>query len=64
MTAVPSAAPLTTECPECAAAVALTRRPLSGEVVRCGECRAELEVVSVSPLRVELAPEVKEDWGE
>ncbi len=55
---------LSTECPECAASVTLTRRPLTGEVVRCTDCRAELEVVSLSPLRVELAPEVREDWGE
>ena len=53
-----------TECPECAATVQITRQPLAGEVIRCTDCRAELEVTSISPLRVELAPEVKEDWGE
>lgn len=52
------------ECPECAASIALTRRPLAGEVVRCGDCSAELEVTSVEPLKLELAPEVEEDWGE
>ena len=52
------------ECPECAGSVTLTRRPLAGEVVRCGECSAELEVTSVEPLKVELAPQVQEDWGE
>lgn len=51
-------------CPECEAAVTLTRQPLAGEVCRCPECSAELEVVSVTPLRLELAPEVQEDWGE
>lgn len=51
-------------CPECEATVTLTRAPLAGEVCRCPECSAELEVVSVSPLRLELAPEVQEDWGE
>lgn len=55
---------LTCECPECAGSVTLTRRPLAGEVVRCGDCSAELEVTSVEPLRVELAPQVQEDWGE
>lgn len=52
------------ECPECAANVRLARQPLAGEVVRCGTCQAELEIVSVAPLKAELAPQVQEDWGE
>ncbi|MBX3385468.1 MAG: lysine biosynthesis protein LysW [Phycisphaeraceae bacterium] len=52
------------DCPECAAAITLVRPPLLGEVVRCGECAVELEVVSTDPLRVEVAPQVEEDWGE
>jgi len=52
------------ECPECGAHVRFARAPLAGEVTRCTGCRAELEVTSLSPLRVELAPEVQEDWGE
>ncbi|MBI1190029.1 MAG: lysine biosynthesis protein LysW [Tepidisphaera sp.] len=52
------------ECPECGASVRFARAPLAGEVTRCTGCRAELEVTSLSPLRVELAPEVQEDWGE
>ena len=55
---------LATTCPECDAAVTLQRRPLRGEVVRCPDCNAELEVTSTEPLRLELAPEVQEDWGE
>ncbi len=35
-----------------------------GEVVECAECGAELEIVALEPLTVELAPEVEEDWGE
>ncbi|NNC14527.1 lysine biosynthesis protein LysW [Corallococcus exiguus] len=35
-----------------------------GEVLSCGGCSAELEVVGVNPLRLEEAPEVEEDWGE
>ncbi len=54
----------TCECPECAATVALQRPPMSGEIVRCGDCNAELEVTSASPLTVALAPQVQEDWGE
>lgn len=53
-----------TECPECAGEVVFDRSPLSGQVTPCPTCAAELEVVSLAPLRVELAPEVEEDWGE
>lgn len=52
------------ECPECAGQVSFTRPPLNGEVVRCGACGVELEVTSTAPVRIELAPQVQEDWGE
>jgi alpha-aminoadipate carrier protein LysW len=51
-------------CPECAAAVPMGAKPVVGEVVSCPECGVELEIVSLSPPKVELAPEVEEDWGE
>jgi len=51
------------ECPECAAAITATPT-LAGEIVDCGDCGAELEVTSLSPLKLALAPEVEEDWGE
>jgi alpha-aminoadipate/glutamate carrier protein LysW len=51
------------ECPECTAPLDLVPRML-GELVDCGGCGAELECVSLSPLLIELAPEVEEDWGE
>ncbi|MFZ4575826.1 MAG: lysine biosynthesis protein LysW [Phycisphaerales bacterium] len=54
----------TTACPECAADITFPRRPLAGEVCRCGECSAELEVTSTAPITLALAPEVREDWGE
>ncbi len=53
-----------TICPECDATVPFQRPPLNGEVVRCRDCSAELEVTSTAPLAVALAPEVEEDWGE
>jgi alpha-aminoadipate carrier protein LysW len=37
---------------------------MAGEVVRCTDCSAELEVTSREPLMLEVAPEVEEDWGE
>lgn len=54
----------TLQCPECTGEVVLVRAPLLGEIVRCGDCGVELEVTALHPLRVERAPEVREDWGE
>ncbi|MBZ4414938.1 lysine biosynthesis protein LysW [Myxococcus sp. RHSTA-1-4] len=51
------------ECPTCAAPMDGTNL-MEGEVVTCKGCSAELEVVSLTPLRFEEAPEVEEDWGE
>ena len=52
------------ECPECAATVTLSGNVERGEIVQCADCGAELEVTSVSPLELELAPDEEEDWGE
>lgn len=54
----------TVECPECAAAVPLTASVLVGEILDCPDCGAELEVRATNPVRIQLAPEVEEDWGE
>ena len=51
-------------CPECEANVALADDALEGEIIVCFECAAELELVSLDPPQLELAPEVGEDWGE
>jgi alpha-aminoadipate carrier protein LysW len=34
------------------------------ELLRCADCGAELEVVSLEPLTLDLAPIEEEDWGE
>jgi len=52
------------ECPECAASVKFESAPLLNELVRCADCGAELEVTSLDPLTLELAPTEEEDWGE
>lgn len=59
----PVAAPVTTECTECAARI-VAAVTLPGEILDCADCGAELEVRSVSPLVLALAPAVEEDWGE
>jgi len=50
-------------CPECDGNV-LVAGVERGEIVPCPDCGAELEVRELEPLRLELAPEVQEDWGE
>ena len=52
------------ECPECAAEVILPDDVVEGEIVPCADCGAELEVMSLDPPTLELAPEEEEDWGE
>ncbi|MDP9309349.1 MAG: lysine biosynthesis protein LysW [Chloroflexota bacterium] len=51
-------------CPECDATLNLEPTLIEGELVPCPDCGAELEVVSVDPLELALAPEIEEDWGE
>jgi alpha-aminoadipate carrier protein LysW len=51
-------------CPECEADISFKAGTVVGEIVVCPDCAAELEVTSVNPAAVELAPEVGEDWGE
>ena len=51
-------------CPECGAAVPVDAGSLAGEILPCADCGAELELVSLEPLELALAPEVEEDWGE
>lgn len=52
------------ECPECGADVSLPDDVMEGEIVQCAECGMELEVVSLDPPELDLAPEEEEDWGE
>jgi len=53
-----------TECVECGAEVDLADDVEVGEIVDCGTCGSELEVVEVDPVVLEVAPELEEDWGE
>lgn len=52
------------ECVECAAELELVADVEEGEIIVCPDCGVELEVVSLEPVTLELAPEVEEDWGE
>lgn len=51
-------------CPECAAELSLDTQVEVGEIIVCADCGVDLEVTSLSPAAVELAPMEEEDWGE
>ena len=51
-------------CPECDADVEMPADVMENELVSCSECGAELEVMGLNPIELELAPEIEEDWGE
>ncbi len=53
----------TSECPECAGELTLDQVEL-GEILVCDDCGDELEVRSLDPLSISLAPQDAEDWGE
>lgn len=51
-------------CVECEGNVDVADDVIVGEILECPDCGVELEITAVSPLTIELAPEVEEDWGE
>jgi len=52
------------ECPECGASINIQKDTEVGEILECTDCGVELEVKSLDPAKLELAPEEEEDWGE
>jgi alpha-aminoadipate carrier protein LysW len=54
----------TVACLECGADMELPEDAIIGELLVCEECDSEFEVTALSPLTIEMAPEVEEDWGE
>ncbi len=54
----------TVACPECVAEIPLEDTTEVGEIIVCPDCGVELEVISLEPPSVELAPIEQEDWGE
>lgn len=51
-------------CVECDADINVPADVMENELLACPDCGVELEVLSLNPLTVDLAPEVEEDWGE
>jgi alpha-aminoadipate carrier protein LysW len=35
-----------------------------GEIVSCSNCSMELEILSMTPVELAIAPKPEEDWGE
>ena len=55
---------MSTNCPECAAEITLQPGTEVGEIIVCPDCGADLEVTSIDPAALALAPTEQEDWGE
>jgi alpha-aminoadipate carrier protein LysW len=52
------------DCTECGSEVSLPGDVETGEILDCGTCGAELEVLETDPVTLDVAPELEEDWGE
>jgi alpha-aminoadipate/glutamate carrier protein LysW len=55
--------PLVAHCSECDAEISLDN-VVQGEIIVCADCGVDLEVISLDPPTLELAPMEEEDWGE
>jgi len=51
-------------CPVCDAAVAVPTDAIVNELIDCGDCATELEILSLLPPLFREAPLEEEDWGE
>jgi len=52
------------ECPRCETELNVPSDSVLSEILVCAECQSELELISIDPVEVVLAPEIEEDWGE
>ena len=52
------------ECPVCGAEIELSADAVVGELMECGDCGTELEVLKLEPVTLGEAPETEEDWGQ
>ena len=57
------------ECPECGSEIRFRKAPYMGQVIVCGHCETELEVVSLNPVELDWAYESEDfldddDWDE
>lgn len=54
---------ITARCSECDAEITL-ENVVQGEIIVCSDCGVDLEVISLDPPQLALAPMEEEDWGE
>lgn len=54
----------TVYCVECAGEIQLPADVEANEIVVCGDCGVDLEVLTTNPITISLAPMEDEDWGE
>lgn len=54
----------TIKCLECDAEITLDAGTEIGEIIVCPDCGIDLEVLSLEPPEIGLAPMEEEDWGE
>jgi alpha-aminoadipate carrier protein LysW len=52
------------ECPVCGAEVEIAADVIAGELVVCGDCGVELELLETDPVKLAEAPSAEEDWGQ
>ncbi len=52
------------ECPVCAAEIEIAADAIAGELVICGDCGVELELLGTDPVKLAEAPSAEEDWGQ
>jgi alpha-aminoadipate carrier protein LysW len=52
------------ECPVCAAEIEIADDAIAGELVICGDCGVELELLETDPVKLAEAPSAEEDWGQ
>ncbi|MEI6289537.1 MAG: lysine biosynthesis protein LysW [Chloroflexota bacterium] len=51
-------------CTECEAEITLDKNAEVGEIIVCPDCGVDLEIISLNPAKVDVAPMEQEDWGE
>jgi len=52
------------ECMTCGAELNIKKGTELNEIIICTDCGAELEIVSLNPVKIAAAPKEEEDWGE
>jgi len=52
------------ECPVCKAQVEIAANVFAGELVICGNCGSELELLEKDPVKLAANPSAVEDWAD